>query len=47
MLGSKRNGFGSQQWPDGSSYEGLWVLDRMQGKGCLVSADGSRYFGSF
>ena len=45
MLHGRRVGFGTHQYLDGSSYEGNWANDKMDGKGCLKFADKSMYFG--
>ena len=46
-LGSLRDGFGTQQWPDGSRYEGYYKLDRACGYGKLYHADGDVYEGEW
>ena len=34
-------------WPDGSKYEGFWKLDRANGQGRLIHANGDVYQGEW
>ena len=43
----ERNGYGIQKWPDGAGYEGLWKLDKANGKGKFVHPDGDFYEGEW
>lgn len=43
----ERHGQGSQNWIDGSLYEGYWQNDRANGKGRLLHADGDVYEGDW
>ena len=42
-----RDGFGIQEWPDGSKYEGHWLEDKASGIGKLTHADGDVYEGEW
>ncbi|CAG9312094.1 unnamed protein product [Blepharisma stoltei] len=43
----QRHGYGVQIWPDGSKYEGYWMLDKANGKGRLTHGDGDVYEGDW
>jgi len=43
----QRDGKGTCTYPDGSTYEGEWRLDRHEGQGTLTYANGSIYCGAF
>ena len=47
MDGYSRDGYGTQLWPDGSRYEGMWRNDKANGQGKLVHADGDIYEGQW
>lgn len=42
-----RHGRGSQNWNDGSLYEGYWENDKASGKGRLIHANGDVYEGEW
>lgn len=43
----KREGRGTQVWPDGSRYDGYWMNDKANGQGRLIHADGDMYNGTW
>ena len=43
----KRDGFGTQIWPNGDYYEGEWINDKIQGRGKLTHINGDFYDGEF
>lgn len=46
-LGTARNGWGVQSWPDGTRYHGEWNDSLAEGKGEFVHADGDVYIGQW
>jgi len=42
-----RHGRGTQQWQDGSYYEGYWRNNCANGKGRLIHADNDVYEGNW
>ena len=44
---NKPHGQGSQEWPDGSVYEGCWDQGKVNGRGRLIHADGDVYLGDW
>jgi hypothetical protein len=47
MYKDRRWGFGKLEWPDGSTYQGIWANDKAEGLGILKQAGGDYYEGSF
>lgn len=45
--GKVRDGIGTQVWPDGSKFEGMWRNGQQHGKGRMTHADGNIYQGDF
>ena len=43
--GGLRHGKGTQVWPDGSKYDGYWVMDRFHHRGRLIHCNGDYYSG--
>lgn len=46
-LNGKKNGFGIQEWPDGSKLECYWKQDTATGKGRMTYSDGDIYEGDW
>ena len=42
-----RHGYGKEEYPDGTYYEGEWSIGKWHGMGKLTYEDGSRYEGQF
>ena len=42
-----RDGYGIQEWPNGSKYEGEWNENKSAGKGKLIHSDGDTYEGEW
>ena len=42
-----RDGVGIQMWPDGTRYEGMWSMDKANGKGRMMHANGAIYCGNW
>jgi hypothetical protein len=42
-----KDGYGTQDWPDGTRYEGWWGQDKANGNGKLAHADGDVYEGDW
>lgn len=38
-----RTGFGTQVWPDGTTFEGFWLNDKANGTGRMVLSNGNWY----
>jgi len=47
MKGSKRSGQGVLTWPDGASYNGMWLDDHCEGAGTMRFPNGSVFEGNF
>lgn len=47
VLSSWVFGIFEKVWPDGSSYEGFWKQDAMEGKGKMIHVDGDIYEGEW
>jgi hypothetical protein len=43
----KKEGFGKYTWADGSTYEGDWVDNRINGRGVYLWKDGRRFYGEW
>ncbi|EGR31959.1 MORN repeat protein [Ichthyophthirius multifiliis] len=41
------HGKGIYKWADGSTYDGMWKNDQMQGFGTFIWPDGKKYMGQF
>ena len=39
-ISGKKSGYGTQNWSDGSIYEGFWLNNTAHGQGRLIHADG-------
>lgn len=44
---SKKAGYGTEIWDDGSKYQGFWKDGKKNGKGLFFWVDGSSYCGNF
>ncbi len=43
----QEHGFGTEEWPDGSKYEGSYINGKKEGVGIFYSKDGNKYMGKF
>lgn len=46
-LGNRRDGYGTQRWPDGAEFQGQWQNNAATGKGLFRHSDGSVYVGDW
>ena len=47
VISGQRSGHGRCEYASGGCYEGEYYLNRKDGRGVMLSADGSRYEGQF